>query len=207
MGQYSTSVWKVCKKVGQKSTISTNIWVKILQLLGFRKEGGQESMILKKILARRRSKLYLSLRKKGKKILKVWKWGQNSTWPKNWGQNCTMLEKGGGGGVSIFYTRPLKVGVKILHRFKKGGQKGGAYPFITPSIVTGAVFDIAQILAYLVHDMSRSQLYLVLGHFGWLPFSVNKILWGLWLNCISSVEITLFLLADILLQHRTLFQC
>ena len=26
-------------------------------------------------------------------------------------------------------------------------------------------------------------------------------------NCISSVEITLFLLADILLQHRSLFQC
>ena len=34
-----------------------------------------------------------------------------------------------------------------------------------------------------------------------LPFSVNNILAGLWLNCISSVEITLFLLADILLQH------
>ena len=30
---------------------------------------------------------------------------------------------------------------------------------------------------------------------------------GLWLNCISSVEITLFPLADILLQHRALFQC
>ena len=38
-------------------------------------------------------------------------------------------------------------------------------------------------------------------------FSVNNILAGLWLNCISSVEITLFLLADILLQHRSLFQC
>ena len=33
------------------------------------------------------------------------------------------------------------------------------------------------------------------------------VLKGLWLNCISSVEITLFLLADILLQHRALFQC
>ena len=32
----------------------------------------------------------------------------------------------------------------------------------------GAVFDIAQILAYLVHNMSRSQLYLGFGHFGWL---------------------------------------
>ena len=30
----------------------------------------------------------------------------------------------------------------------------------------GAVFDIAQILAYLVHNMSRSQLYLGFGHFG-----------------------------------------
>ena len=37
-------------------------------------------------------------------------------------------------------------------------------------------------------------------------FSVNNISAGLWLNCISSVEITLFLLADILLQHRALFQ-
>ena len=43
----------------------------------------------------------------------------------------------------------------------------------------------------------------------WLTlfFSVNNILAGLWLNCISPVEITLFLLADILLQHRALFQC
>ena len=40
-----------------------------------------------------------------------------------------------------------------------------------------------------------------------LLFSVNNILAGLWLNCISAVEITLFLLADILLQHRALFQC
>ena len=38
-------------------------------------------------------------------------------------------------------------------------------------------------------------------------FSVNNNLAGLWLNWISSVEITLFLLADILLQHRALFQC
>ena len=62
--------------------------------------------------------------------------------------------------------------------------------------------------SYLVHNMSRSHLYLGFGHFGWLLFfSVNNILAGLWLNCISSVEITLFLLADILLQHRALFQC
>ena len=130
----------------------------------------------------------------------------------------------------------------------------------TGSALDGAVFDIARILAYLVHIMSRSQLYLGFGHFAlaafmkiighighfqWLGpndwweisqiwidikpigqmsdepwkffgytaladsilFSVNNILAGLWLNCISSVEITLFPLADILLQHRALFQC
>ena len=79
----------------------------------------------------------------------------------------------------------------------------------TGSALDGAVFDIAQILAYLVHNMSRSQLYVGFGHLGWLPsfFSVDNILAGLWLNWISSVEITLFLLADILLQHRALVQC
>ena len=39
----------------------------------------------------------------------------------------------------------------------------------TGSALDGAVFDIAQILAYLVHNMRRSQLYLGFGHFGWLP--------------------------------------
>ena len=39
----------------------------------------------------------------------------------------------------------------------------------TGSALDGAVFDIAQILAYLAHNMSRSQLYLGFGHFGWLP--------------------------------------
>ena len=39
----------------------------------------------------------------------------------------------------------------------------------TGSALDGAVFDIAQILAYLVHNMSRSQLYLGFDHFGWLP--------------------------------------
>ena len=38
----------------------------------------------------------------------------------------------------------------------------------TGSALDGAVFDIAQILAYLVPDMSRSQLYLGFGHFVWL---------------------------------------
>ena len=70
------------------------------------------------------------------------------------------------------------------------------------------VLNFTQILAYLVHNMNRSLLYLGFGHFDWLPFlSVNNILAGLWLNCISSVEITIFLLADISLQHRSLFQC
>ena len=39
----------------------------------------------------------------------------------------------------------------------------------TGSALDGAVFDITQILAYLVHNMSRSQLYLGFGHFGWPP--------------------------------------
>ena len=39
----------------------------------------------------------------------------------------------------------------------------------TGSALDGAVFDITQILAYLVHNMSRSQLYLGFGHFVWLP--------------------------------------
>ena len=36
----------------------------------------------------------------------------------------------------------------------------------TGSALDGAVFDIAQILAYLIHNMSRSHLYLGFGHFG-----------------------------------------
>ena len=39
----------------------------------------------------------------------------------------------------------------------------------TGSALDGSVFDIAQILAYLVHNMSRSQLYVGFGHFAWLP--------------------------------------
>ena len=63
----------------------------------------------------------------------------------------------------------------------------------TGSALDGAVFDIAQILACLVHNMSRSQLYLGLAILAdSLLFAVNNILTGLWLNCITSVEITLF---------------
>ena len=36
----------------------------------------------------------------------------------------------------------------------------------TGSALDGAMFDITQILAYLVHNMSRSQLYLGFAHFG-----------------------------------------
>ena len=38
----------------------------------------------------------------------------------------------------------------------------------TGSALDGAVLDFTQILAYLVHNMSRSQLYLGFGQFGWL---------------------------------------
>ena len=88
------------------------------------------------------------------------------------------------------------------HQWQRGKTTMG-------SALDGAVLDFTQILAYLVHSMSRSQLYLGFGHFGWLHsfFSVDDILTGIWLNCIPSVEITLLLLADILLQHRALFQC
>ena len=37
------------------------------------------------------------------------------------------------------------------------------------SALDGVVLDFTQILAYLVHNKSRSQLYLGFRHFGWLP--------------------------------------
>ena len=41
----------------------------------------------------------------------------------------------------------------------------------------------------------------------WLTFFLqSRIFWWLY-GCISSAEITLFLVADILLQHVALFQC
>ena len=39
----------------------------------------------------------------------------------------------------------------------------------TGSALDGAVLDFTQIQAYLVHNISRSQLYLGFGHFGWIP--------------------------------------
>ena len=47
-----------------------------------------------------------------------------------------------------------------------GGHHRQSGKTTTGSALDGAVFDIAQILAYLVHNMSKSQLYLGFGHFG-----------------------------------------
>ena len=44
----------------------------------------------------------------------------------------------------------------------------------TGSALDGAILDFIQILSYLVHNMSRSQLYLGFGHFGWLPFLLGQ---------------------------------
>ena len=60
---------------------------------------------------------------------------------------------------------PLKLGCEV----SCGGHHWPRGKTTTGSALDGAVFDIAQILAYLVHNMSRSQLYLVFGHCGWLP--------------------------------------
>ena len=98
-GQNSTMTPTNARKGGQ---YSTSVW-KVC------KKGGQKSTILKNI---------------GVKILQVWKWGSKFYMLKNRGQNSTMLEKR---GVNILHPTP-KVEVKILHRLKKGGQKGRAYP-------------------------------------------------------------------------------
>ena len=55
----------------------------------------------------------------------------------------------------------------------------GALVTPTPagSALDGAVFDLAQILANLVHNMSRSQLYFGFGHFGSLSFGPIRFWW------------------------------
>ena len=65
----------------------------------------------------------------------------------------------------------------------------------TGSALDGAVLYFTQILAYLVHNMSKSNYIwgLAILADSLLFFSVKNILAGSWLNCISSVEITLFL--------------
>ena len=55
-----------------------------------------------------------------------------------------------------------------------GGHRWQREKTTTGSAVDGAVLDFSQILAYLVHKMSRSQLYLGFGHFGWLPSFSNQ---------------------------------
>ena len=55
------------------------------------------------------------------------------------------------------------------HQVSCGGHHRLRGKTTTGAALDGAVFDIAQILAYLVHNMSKSQLYLGFGHFGWLP--------------------------------------
>ena len=50
-----------------------------------------------------------------------------------------------------------------------GGHQRQSGKTTAGSALDGAVLDFIQILAYLVHNMSRSQLYLGFGHFGWLP--------------------------------------
>ena len=95
-GQYSTSVWKICRKRSKKSAILKNIGVKILKI---DENGGQNSK-------------------------NWWKWGSKFHMAEKQGSKFYNAWKRG----SICYIWPLKVGVKILHKLKKGGQKGRAYP-------------------------------------------------------------------------------
>ena len=62
----------------------------------------------------------------------------------------------------------LRVGTAV--RFLVVETVGKEERPITGSALDGAVFDFSQILAYSVHSMSRSQLCLGFGHFGWLSF-------------------------------------
>ena len=111
--QNSTSVAET-EKGGQNSTMTPPPNAR---------KGGSIFYISMKSLQKRGSKIYNS-EKYRVKILQVWKWGSKFYMLKNRGQNSTMLEKR---GVNILHPTP-KVEVKILHRLKKGGQKGRAYP-------------------------------------------------------------------------------
>ena len=70
-----------------------------------------------------------------------------------WYYTCSWYVHGGGWGCEV----------------SCGGHHRPRGKTTTGSALDGAVFDIAQILAYLIHNMSRSHLYLGFGHFGWLP--------------------------------------
>ena len=110
--QNSTSVAET-EKWGQNSTMTPPTLEK----------GGQYSTSVGKVCKKGGQK-YTILKNIGVKILQVWKWGSKFYMLKNRSQNSTMLEKR---GVNILHPTP-KVEVKILHRLKKGGQKGRAYP-------------------------------------------------------------------------------
>ena len=98
--------------------------VKILQWPPNARKGGSIFYISMKSLQKKGGKKSTILKNIGVKIREVWKWGSKFYMLKNRGQNSTMLEKR---GVNILHPTP-KVEVKILHRLKKGGQKGRAYP-------------------------------------------------------------------------------
>ena len=76
-----------------------------------------------------------------------------------------------GNGITLMAWRKTPVPPLLIRGCKVscGGHHRPRGKTTTGSALDGAVFDIAQILAYLVHNMSRSQLYLGFGHFGWLP--------------------------------------
>ena len=66
----------------------------------------------------------------------------------------------------IFWSLDSKFGGGWGCEVSCGGHHRPRGKTTTGSALDGAVFDITQILAYLVHNMSRSQLYLGFGHFG-----------------------------------------
>ena len=70
------------------------------------------------------------------------------------------------GDASIWHCSCSRIGGGWGCEVSCGGHHRPRGKTTTGSALDGAVFDITQILAYLVHNMSRSQLYLGFGHFG-----------------------------------------
>ena len=89
-------------------------------------------------------------------------------------------------GLASFPSLPyIKIGKIVLSsgggwgcEVSSGGHHRPRGKTTTGSALDGAVFDIAQILAYLVHNMSRSQLYLGFGHFGGLMVKLYFLCWN-----------------------------
>ena len=78
----------------------------------------------------------------------------------------------------------------------------------TGSALDGAVFDIVQILAYLVQNISRSQFYLGFGHFGWLPSFIGQWHFGGLMVKLYFFCWNYFLSSGWhIMQLRALFQC